>query len=339
MDRPFTPAASLLAHFTGVTMHPSTVRRLTVEAGATMRQLELAFVDAIPVGGGEAATTPMQISMDGSMVRLVDGWREVKLVAIGERAGADTLTALSYAATLGTAEAFGEDAEGELARRGMPGARDVVTVNDGAEWIQGFVDLHCSRAHRVLDFAHAAASLASAASEAFGEDTAAATAWFTEQRHVLRHGDPEVVLARLAALPTGEERDRAGSYLSTRRAQIAYRDFVDQGWPIGSGCVESAHKGIVQARLKLRGMRWSRHVAEGMLALRIVDANDRWDETWGQVASQQRAAHQADMAARRIDRRRKPPRATLVQNGRPTEHHSWRNFRLPGSAPPVHPRM
>lgn len=339
MAGPFVPAATLLTHFTGVAMHPSTLRRLTVAAGATMRQLELAFVDTIPVGGGEAATAPMQVSMDGSMVPLVEGWREVKLVAIGERAEAGALTALSYAATLGTVEAFEEEAEGELARRGIPGARDVVTVNDGAEWIQRVVDLHCPRAVRVLDFAHAAEYLAHAAREAFGEGTEAAQTWFMTQRHTLRHADPETVLTALRALPAGVQRDDACRYLAARRAQIAYRTFVDRGWPIGSGCVESAHKGIVQERLKRRGMRWSRPVAEGMLALRIVDANDRWEGTWDQVASQQRAAHDADTAARRIDRRRKPPREKLVQHGKPTDDHPWRNFRLPGSAPRVHPRI
>lgn len=69
--------------------------------------------------------------------------------------GAGPLATLSYAATLGSAAAFGDEVLGELVRRGLPWARDVVAVNDRAEWIQGFLDLRLPQTHRVLDLAHA----------------------------------------------------------------------------------------------------------------------------------------------------------------------------------------
>ncbi len=212
----------------------------------------------------------------------------------------------------------------------------MVAVNDGADWIQGFVDLHCPQAHRVLDFAHAAGYLATAATAAFGEGTAAATACFQRQRHELRHGDPDAVLAALAALPPRPERDQAVGYLTARRGQIAYREFVARGWPIGSGCVESAHKGIVQARLKGRGMRWSRAGAEALLALRVVAANDRWEATWPAVGPCQRADQRARTAARRAPRRAGSPPPKLVRHGTPTADHPWRAFRLPESRPEAH---
>jgi hypothetical protein len=354
-DRPFAPAAALLHHFTGVAMPPATMRRLTVVAGTAMRQLELAvtaaaWADDAPVAAA-AADVPLQLSVDGSMVPLTDGWHEVKLAAIGERAG-DGLTGLTYTATLGTADAFGHEVLGELARRAVSEATDVVAVNDGAEWIQGVLDLHCPQAGRVLDFAHAAGYLAQAATATYGEGTDAARAWFHAQRHELRHGDPDAVLAALGALPAGEGRDTAVGYLTARRDQIAYRAFAARGWPIGSGCVESAHKGIVQARLKGRGMRWSRPVAAGMLALRVVDANGRWEATWPQVTAHQRAAQRSRAATRRAARRSpptvlapapsappagrdqpqpEPRRSLLVQDGHPTATHPWRRFHLPGS--------
>ncbi|MGH2532132.1 MAG: hypothetical protein ACRDJW_07460 [Thermomicrobiales bacterium] len=232
---------------------------------------------------------------------------------------------------MGDAAACGVEAVGELLRRGLPQAQDVVTVNDGAEWMQGFVDLPCPQAHRVLDFAHAAGYLAAASTEAYGEGTAAAQHWFTTQRHTLRHGKPDAVLAARAALPDGAARDDAVGYLTTRRSQIADRDFAARGWPIGSGCVESAHKGVVQQRLKQRGMRWSRPVAAGMLALRLVAANDRWAATWPMIVAHQRADRQARAAQRRTARQTRPPHPTLVQDGKPTADHPWRRFRLAGS--------
>ena len=90
------------------------------------------------------------------------------------------------------------EALAELHRRGTLGAPTVVAVQDGAEWIQGFLDLHLPGATRVLDFAHAAGYLGRAAQEAFGPGTAEAGAWLEAWRHELTHGGraPEPAWAR-----------------------------------------------------------------------------------------------------------------------------------------------
>jgi hypothetical protein len=46
----------------------------------------------------------------------------------------------------------------------------------------------------------------------------------------------------------------------------------------GSGAVEAGCKSIVGQRLKLSGMRWTEHGATGILALRCLEASDRWEE-------------------------------------------------------------
>lgn len=333
-EMPYRTAARLLTHFTGVAMHAATVRRLTEAAGTTLRQLELAFAATVRATGTVSdppPDVPLQLSIDGSLVHLrEEGWREVKLLAIGERGAGEGLTALSYAATLGSATTFADEAVGELGRRGVPQATDLVTVNDGAVWIQELLALHCPQAHRVLDFAHAAEYLAAAAKGTW-TDPALSTPWFTTQRHALLTGDPDQVLTALRALPASDPRDAAVGYLSARRDQIAYRDFQARGWPIGSGCVESAHQHVVQDRLKGRGMRWSRAGAEALVAVRVVDANNRWDATWAQVGPTQRNAARARTAQRRTTRMQPPPRPKQVIGGKPVASHCWRRFRLSGS--------
>ncbi len=324
----YRTAARLLPHFTGVAMSAATVRRVTQAAGATMRQVELAFATLVREAGTvleRVPDVPRQLSLDGRLIHLrEEGWREVKLLAIGNRApDGEALTALSYAATLGSTAQFADEAIGELGRRGIPGATDLVSVNDGAIWIQEVLDLHCPQAHRVLDFAHAAEYLADAA-KATWADPATVERWFATQRHELLTGDPDRVLAAVAALPAADPRDTALGYLTTRRDQIAYQVFRDRGWPIGSGCVESAHQHVVQDRLKGRGRRWSRAGAEALIALRVVDANDRWDAIWPQVGPPQRTTRRARTAARRTARTGRPPRARLIVNGKPTIDHPWK---------------
>ena len=41
-------------------------------------------------------------------------------------------------------------------RRGVENAKEAAAIMDGADWEQGFIDYHCPRATRILDFPHAA---------------------------------------------------------------------------------------------------------------------------------------------------------------------------------------
>lgn len=66
---------------------------------------------------------------------------------------------------------------------------------------------------------------------------------------------------------------------------MGYPAFQAQGWPIGSGMVESSNKRVMQARLKGAGMHWVPENVNPMLALCMNLCNQRWKEGW---ADQQR---------------------------------------------------
>jgi hypothetical protein len=66
------------------------------------------------------------------------------------------------------------------------------------------------------------------------------------------------------------------------RKTDSYPGALDQGLPIGSGEIESAHRYIIQQRLKLPGAWWTPDNVDSMLALRIIRANNKWDEYWNQ---------------------------------------------------------
>ncbi len=64
------------------------------------------------------------------------------------------------------------------------------------------------------------------------------------------------------------------------RTLMQQMDFQAQGYPIGSGSVESAHKLVVQSRMKQAGMRWEPRHVDAMLAMRNLACNGRWGEGW-----------------------------------------------------------
>jgi hypothetical protein len=69
-------------------------------------------------------------------------------------------------------------------------------------------------------------------------------------------------------------------YLSNRLDQVDYQGAIRAGLPIDSGEIESAHRYVVQQRLKRPGACWSPANAEAMLALRPARANNQWSQYW-----------------------------------------------------------
>ena len=69
-------------------------------------------------------------------------------------------------------------------------------------------------------------------------------------------------------------------YLSNRVDHLDYQGALANDLPIDSGEIESAHRYVVQQRLKRPGAWWTPDNAEAMLALRTTRANGQWSAYW-----------------------------------------------------------
>jgi hypothetical protein len=69
---------------------------------------------------------------------------------------------------------------------------------------------------------------------------------------------------------------------------IDYPRFRRQQIPIGSGNVESAHKVVMQQRMKQAGMRWAEENLNPMLALRVALCNQTWHTNWREIEARVR---------------------------------------------------
>ena len=294
----FARAAELFESFTATHVSPSSARRQCEEAGAMQVALQEAEVERLqhaPV----YAVRPEQLvmSVDGAIVPLVGGeWRECKTLVIGEprvRQGAHgecvvKSEQLSYFSRAMEVEAFRRQALVETERRGVAMAGAVASVSDGAEWIQGFVDFHRHDAVRILDMPHVGEYVNRVAQAVYGEGTPQAQEWWQVQMHGLKAQGPAALLAELRELCATQPHCAALSdslaYLQKREGQMDYPAYQVDGWPLGSGIVESANKLLVEDRLKGSGMHWAAKHVNPLLALRNIVFNDRWDETWPQIA-------------------------------------------------------
>ena len=109
-------------------------------------------------------------------------------------------------------------------------------------------------------------------------------AWLEVQKERLKANQGAAVLDALAPFVKAENDDDPVSAchrsLRNRLDQLDYQGAIQRGLPIGSGEIESAHRSIIQQRLKLPGAWWSPDRIETMLALRLNRANREWEAYW-----------------------------------------------------------
>ena len=315
---PFGEAVEEIQRSHQTAVGETTCRRVTYRNGQAAEAIIGQEVQRLEKEGAGKREIPRKllISADGSFIRLTSGeWREVKSVAVGEfettrstqgLAEAVKTEKLSYFTRSYRAREFEYFALAELMRRGVDKAETVVAVTDGAEWLQGFIDYHCPKAVRIIDFAHALGYVAEAGRAVWGEGTAAFTSWFDRCAHQLKHKPPQRTLAELRLLQPKAKRDEqtaaldsAQFYLQKRLQMIDYPYFQQRGYPIGSGSVESAHKHLVQRRFKQAGMRWAPQNVDSLLALRDLLSNDRWNEGWNDIVNYQWQQRQRTLCQRK----------------------------------------
>lgn len=114
----------------------------------------------------------------------------------------------------------------------------------------------------ILDFRHALEHAWEFAQLRYGEGSAQADGWVHALAQDLRAGKVQQVIARWKRLrPKTPELQQSLQalihYYSENAGRMHYDEYLQLGYAIGSGAVESAHKQVVHARFRQAGMRWS----------------------------------------------------------------------------------
>lgn len=343
---PFEAAARTLECLLHVQLSRSTIWRVTRQAGADVQRWQ--DQQAAPqTQQAEAVTVADRLVMetDGVLVPVrPNEWVEVKLLSIGQvqrqKDQPVHCDQLSYFARLADAETFADLASGEIRLRGIEQAKEVACVQDGAEWIQHFIQGQRADALRILDFAHAAEYISEIGQLASSNGLALPDQWLARELHRLKHEGATSMLEeveRLRTLAPVEGMAEKVAYLRKREGQMQYPAYQAAGWPIGSGAVESGNKLVVQARLKGAGMHWDRRWVNAMLALRTTLCSDRWQQGWQAIQSgwQQRGQKRREvLSSKHLLRARAALRQTLL--GFPL---SMLLALLPAPPPPVQPLL
>jgi hypothetical protein len=233
------------------------------------------------------------ISMDGGMVHIrEEGWKEFKVGTVfdveqrlerDERTGEWVDRAhgvqMAYTAVLGAVDRFAPALWALAVQRAVPTARDSSVSADGAEWIWNLVADLFPDSVQVVDYYHALQHLSEAAQAAFPDDEAQAQHWLKTVTEDLFQGNVFKIIHFLERRGLTDQ----AHYFQVHHRRMQYAEFQEQGYPIGSGTVES---GVKQFKLRLTGpgMRWSRVGAERMLIIRAAVLQDSFDVLWQRAA-------------------------------------------------------
>jgi len=296
-DLPYARAMDKLVEHYGVVIPQSTMRRLTLVHAQRMHQRCGSCPQGLPERLDGCRTLIAQI--DGSMIPTVSAsqtaldkrkgkktqWQEVKL-SLAHVVGS---TQVYYAATLqGDAAVAGRQWRACAKRAGLGRGHHVHGLGDGAPWIRAqFQSRFGRQGSYLLDFYHVCEYLGQAA-QAMGSNERERADWLALQKQRLKtHGGLDALLRTLRDHEEAPECAdelapvrRCLRYLNHRQDQLDYASAIDKELPIGSGEIESAHRYVIQKRLKLPGAWWREDNAQHMLALRLNRANGEWNAYW-----------------------------------------------------------
>lgn len=264
---------------------------------AAARQLTLAHAKA--VGAVQHPAEPgaklLITSLDGSMVPIVESgsgedrrknktlfWKQANLCCARSKDAVECV----YGATLASVKMAGLVWRAVAVGAGLLPTSSVHAVADGADPIFDAFNAQFApwekKAKFTVDYYHVDEHLSVAADHIA---PAKKKAWLHRQHGLLLANQVPRVLKTLAAHLEPPEQAEAPvrgvhQYIHKRKNNMDYAGAKAQGLPIGSGEIESAHRHVIQQRLKVAGAWWTLQNAEAMLQLRTTRANHDWNRYW-----------------------------------------------------------
>lgn len=161
----------------------------------------------------------------------------------------------------------------------------LVLINDGAVWIANFIKANYPNATDILDFYHASEYLHEFSKVLFSKKTQEIdrAKWTDKQILRLLNDNIESVIEEIEQMVlNGKVRiaiqQKIITYYSKNKNRMRYKTYRDKGLLIGSGPIESAHRFVLQKRMKQSGQKWTKKGGQAVANLRVFHLNNQWDK-------------------------------------------------------------
>jgi len=294
-DDGFAKSAQKIKEHYAIHIGESTIRKVTLLHAEAMDQQQKLEDLSIQTSG-----CPVQIAeIDGCMIPIMTPdpeakdkrkqktlhWQEGRLSLAHET---DSKTPKFSAVFQGSTDDAGRTLLSCAIKAGFGYQTYLHGIGDGASWIaRQFNEVFDVQGSYLIDFFHVCEYLSEASMSCCQINP---KGWVNEQKKHLKNNDYLRVIENLSAFIEDQSVNdnqapvrACHRYLSNRTDQLDYKSALENGLPIGSGEIESAHRYVIQKRLKLSGAWWNASNVNPMLSLRVVRANDEWGQYWENI--------------------------------------------------------
>jgi hypothetical protein len=272
INDPFEQAAERWSMHYTFSISSNLLRRVTDRVGrrcegANERHLQTALQPR-----ARKAPALLIVQNDGSMLPTRDdGWREAKLAMVTRsdkmvlgRGGQRGMTSEArYVAVLGDPDALAKCLGEALHAERATQAEEVVWLADGAPLNWRMADRLQPGCTQVLDWHHALEHAMTCARSLLGEADPLLAVWQKRSEQLLLRGANSIISELMDCLDEANGSDQRGAlnalvrYYRTNETRMHYARYLEAGYPIASGAIESAHRHVLQTRMKRAGQRWS----------------------------------------------------------------------------------
>jgi hypothetical protein len=221
--------------------------------------------------------------------------------------GRPIISQRGYVATRQGVDALFHQLHAEANRCGLPQAKDVLVIADGALWIWNGAKDRFPNARQRLDLAHAKQHLWAVANELHGKSTPQARAFVTPLLEQLEQDQTVPLIESLTDLKDRvsqaqrEELRKQIQYFKNNQHRLRFKEVLQArkaikdaaksnqkpgpeplalaNEPIGSGAIESTARQY-QCRFKRPGQFWTQTGDEALLCLESFWRNGRWTDLY-----------------------------------------------------------
>ncbi len=260
------------------------LRRVVARVGGQCEEADQGHLQEALKAKDEPADA-LVVEVDGSMlpIRGTEPWKEAKVGLTyrhDRRANAPIKGTARYAAVVGGLGNFAPVLEELLQAERVDEVGVVIWLGDGAACNWTLADQLYADAIQILDWHHAVEHAVECGRVLLGEESPWLPLWQRRAEGMLLEGDVQATIRELMdCLPEVPKRgqrealqaiENLVNYYRTNAKRMRYAWFRQAGYPIGSGAIESAHRHVLQTRMKRAGQRWAYGNARRMAHLRAA---------------------------------------------------------------------
>ena len=274
-----------------VQTNDTAIYRLTDEVGAQCEELEKeeSLLGSSPCMELDSSDY-LYVQSDGSMLLTREaGWKEVKLGRVfkssavySETKDRHWIRQSQYRAHLGGHAVFENLMSALIDEPYRHYSQRVVFLSDGAKWQWKWAEAEYPKALQILDFYHVMEHIGHWLGHCF-KSTKQVDKRLKTIGHILKHKGVNSMENYLANIPRKTPKqqqtyEQLKTYIANNRTRMNYPQYLAKGLLIGSGAIESAHRTVLQRRMKLAGQRWSKKGLSHMIKLRTLKMSGGWDK-------------------------------------------------------------